>query len=49
MTPMNRNKGSRIAKLELVIFDCGGVLAGSEAPTNKIFLQQLAEDGLEIS
>ncbi|HSH97385.1 MAG: HAD family hydrolase [Methylophilaceae bacterium] len=38
-----------MARLQLVIFDCDGVLVDSETLTNKIFLKQLAEDGLEIS
>ncbi len=36
-------------RLELVIFDCDGVLVDSETLTNKIFLQQLAEGGLDLS
>jgi phosphoglycolate phosphatase len=38
-----------MARLDLMIFDCDGVLVDSETLTNKIFIHQLAAGGLDIS
>jgi len=38
-----------MTNLELIIFDCDGVLVDSETLTNTIFVNLLAEDGLHFS
>jgi len=48
MLPPSSNKGC-VVKVDLVIFDCDGVIADSEILSAEVLIQQLAAEGLALS
>ena len=48
MLPPSSNKGC-VVKVDLVIFDCDGVIADSEILSAEVLIEQLAAEGLALS